>query len=164
MNDLLGRLMLISESTYAGMSAILRIYRKIEGGGTPSVDDLDEGLLTMLEYYSESVRWFDEHEYDPIGEGWFVTEEDDRKIRRDWRKRLAEVKSAIKSSATPREKMRALDRAVNQFHSDQPMLMHFVMGSGAKGWTRYESVVRDIIDLLQRMGKLRDRSGGKWEY
>jgi len=164
MNELIDRLMLVTESNYKGMSAILRVYRDIDGGRTPSVEDLDEGLLTMFEYYSDSVKWFDEHEYDPLGEGWFITREDDERIRIDWRKRLSEIQSAIKSESDPRKKMKALDRAVNQFHSDQPMLMHFVMGSGGKGWVKYESVVREIIDLLQKMGKIKDRSGGKWEY
>ena len=130
---------------------IYKIYKDEEKGFEPEVDDLDVALEGMEEYYSEYLDWWKK------GYG----KREPAKLKRDYNKRYNEIVHALQSDSL-KDKIIALDNAINQWHIDYPALVHLQMDAEEEAEeediTELSDIIDDIEEILRRLGRLSEES------
>jgi len=132
--------------------AIYRVYKDHERGTIPDTYDLYTALEGMKSYYSEYMEWWDQ--------GCGKTEP--KELKKAYRDRYDEIVSAL-SSREVKDKIIALDNAINQWHMDYPVIAHLEMKAGevmddALLAPEIQKLFDDTYEILRRLGRLPEES------
>jgi hypothetical protein len=132
------------EESEKTIRTIYKIYKDHERRLDPDIVDLDIALEGMEEYYVEYMEWWD-HGYG---------KEEPKELKKAYKVRYNEIVAALSSKDT-KDKIIALDNAINQWHVDFPVIAHLSME------TENEELVNLIYatgEILRRLGRLPEES------
>ena len=131
---------------------IYKIYKDHERGLDPDESDLDIALEGMEAYYREYISWWTKGygKAEPIN------------LKKAYHDRHDEIVDAL-ASKSRREKIIAVDNAINQWHVDYPVIGHLEMEAAmddeeGEREEEMEQIVTDTMEILKRLGRLPEES------
>ena len=131
----------------------LKFYKAFERKIIPDTHIIDECLYIMEEYYDDYIKWYDKYG---------TRRTSDKKIYKDYRIQLDDIRRAIRSSDIGK-KIETVDTAINRWHHDYPVVVHMAMQAlqetedddladeMEEGWYK-------VSDVLKALGRLPEQS------
>ena len=137
--ELFERIFRLDESEET-IRAVYKVYKDHERGLDPEEVDLDVALRGLERYYVDYINWWER------GAG----RSDPGNLKKAYRDRL-------------RDKVIALDNAINQWHVDYPVIAHLEMELELEGDEDYldqelMDAIENTTEILRRLGRLPEES------